>query len=59
MPRILAIDYGFKRKICTTDELQIIASGFNNNSFRKLRFFKDYFSKEKVVSAYMNQNKQS
>jgi putative Holliday junction resolvase len=49
MPRILAIDYGFKRTgIAITDELQIIASGLTTiPSETAIAFLKDYFSKEK------------
>ena len=50
MPRILSIDYGFKRTgIAVTDPLQIIATGLTTVESRQLiPFLKDYFSKEAV-----------
>ena len=50
MPRIIAIDYGFKRTgLAVTDPLQIIASGLATvESFKLIPFLKDYFKKEVV-----------
>ena len=50
MPRILSIDYGFKRTgIAVTDPLQIIATGLTTVESRQLiPFLKDYLSKEAV-----------
>ncbi|HET6994894.1 MAG TPA: Holliday junction resolvase RuvX [Chitinophagaceae bacterium] len=50
MPRILSIDYGFKRTgIAVTDPLQIIATGLTTVESKQLvPFLKDYFSKETV-----------
>jgi len=60
MPRILAIDYGFKRTgIAVTDELQIIASGLTTiPSATAIHFLKEYFSKEKVVKVLIGEPKQ-
>ncbi|WNM20350.1 Holliday junction resolvase RuvX [Flavobacterium capsici] len=60
MPRILAIDYGFKRTgIAVTDELQIIASGLTTvPSDTAIAFLKDYFSKEKVAKVLIGEPKQ-
>lgn len=60
MPRILAIDYGFKRTgIAITDELQIIASGLTTiPSETAIAFLKDYFSKEKVGEVLIGEPKQ-
>jgi len=60
MPRILAIDYGFKRTgIAVTDELQIIASGLSTiPSATAIHFLKEYFSKEKVVKVLIGEPKQ-
>jgi len=60
MPRILAIDYGFKRTgIAVTDELQIIASGLTTiPSETTLAFLKDYFSKENVSKVLIGEPKQ-
>jgi putative Holliday junction resolvase len=60
MPRIIAIDYGFKRTgIAVTDELQIIASGLTTvPSDSVLNFLKDYFSKEKVIEVLIGEPKQ-
>ncbi|HPW98807.1 MAG TPA: Holliday junction resolvase RuvX [Flavobacterium sp.] len=60
MPRILAIDYGFKRTgIAVTDELQIIASGLTTvPSNTAIAFLKDYFSKEDVIKVLIGEPKQ-
>ena len=60
MPRILAIDYGFKRTgIAVTDELQIIASGLTTvPSTTTIAFLKDYFSKENVAKVLIGEPKQ-
>jgi putative holliday junction resolvase len=60
MPRILAIDYGFKRTgIAVTDELQIIASGLTTvASDTAITFLKDYFTKEEVVKVLIGEPKQ-
>lgn len=60
MPRILAIDYGFKRTgIAVTDELQIIASGLTTvPSDTAVAFLRDYFSKEKVAKVLIGEPKQ-
>ena len=60
MPRILAIDYGFKRTgIAVTDELQIIASGLTTiPSATAIHFLKEYFSKEKVIIVLIGEPKQ-
>ena len=60
MPRILAIDYGFKRTgIAVTDELQIIASGLTTvPSTTTIAFLKDYFSKETVAKVLIGEPKQ-
>ena len=60
MPRILAIDYGYKRTgIAITDELQIIASGLTTiPSETAIAFLKDYFSKEKVSEVLIGEPKQ-
>lgn len=60
MPRIIAIDYGFKRTgIAVTDELQIIASGLTTvPSDSVINFLKDYFSKEKVIEVLIGEPKQ-
>ncbi|MCA0347903.1 MAG: Holliday junction resolvase RuvX [Flavobacterium sp.] len=60
MPRILAIDYGFKRTgIAVTDELQIIASGLTTvASNTAIAFLKDYFSKEDVIKVLIGEPKQ-
>jgi putative Holliday junction resolvase len=60
MPRILAIDYGFKRTgIAVTDEFQIIASGLTTiQSETAIAFLKDYFSKEKVGEVLIGEPKQ-
>lgn len=60
MPRILAIDYGFKRTgIAVTDELQIIASGLTTvSSDTTITFLKDYFSKEDVIKVLIGEPKQ-
>ena len=50
MPRILSIDYGFKRTgLAVTDPLQIIATGLTTVESKQLiPFLKDYFAKEEV-----------
>lgn len=60
MPRILAIDYGFKRTgIAVTDELQIIASGLTTvPSTTTITFLKEYFSKETVAKVLIGEPKQ-
>ena len=60
MPRVLAIDYGFKRTgIAVTDELQIIASGLTTiASDTAIAFLKDYFSKEDVAKVLIGEPKQ-
>ena len=60
MPRILAIDYGFKRTgIAVTDEVQIIASGLTTvPSTTTIAFLKDYFSKENVAKVLIGEPKQ-
>jgi putative holliday junction resolvase len=60
MPRVLAIDYGFKRTgIAVTDELQIIASGLTTiASENTITFLKDYFSKEDVIKVLIGEPKQ-
>jgi putative Holliday junction resolvase len=60
MPRILAMDYGFKRTgIAVTDEFQIIASGLTTiPSETAIAFLKDYFSKEKVGEVLIGEPKQ-
>ena len=60
MPRILAIDYGFKRTgIAVTDELQSIASGLTTvPSTTTIAFLKDYFSKEIVAKVLIGEPKQ-
>lgn len=60
MPRILSIDYGFKRTgIAVTDELQIIASGLTTvPSTTTIAFLKEYFSKEKVSKVLIGEPKQ-
>lgn len=60
MPRILAIDYGFKRTgIAVTDILQIIASGLTTvPSDTAIAFLKDYFSKEDVIKVLIGEPKQ-
>ena len=60
MPRVLAIDYGFKRTgLAVTDELQIIASGLTTvPSDTIFTFLKDYFSKENVNKVLIGEPKQ-
>ena len=60
MPRILSIDYGFKRTgLAVTDELQIIASGLTTvPSDTIFTFLKDYFSKENVNKVLIGEPKQ-
>jgi putative holliday junction resolvase len=60
MPRILAIDYGFKRTgIAITDEMQIIASGLTTiASETAIAFLKDYFEKENVEKVLIGEPKQ-
>lgn len=50
MPRIISIDYGFKRTgLAVTDPLKIIATGLTTvNSKELIPFLKNYFSKEQV-----------
>ena len=50
MPRILSIDYGFKRTgLAVTDPLQIIATGLTTVESKQLiPFLKDYFAREEV-----------
>ena len=50
MPRILSIDYGFKRTgLAVTDPLQIIATGLTTvESNQLIPFLKDYFAREAV-----------
>ncbi|TMI90593.1 MAG: Holliday junction resolvase RuvX [Bacteroidetes bacterium] len=50
MPRILSIDYGFKRTgLAVTDPLQIIATGLTTVESKQLiPFLKGYFAKEEV-----------
>jgi len=50
LPRILSIDYGFKRTgLAVTDPLQIIATGLTTVESKQLiPFLKDYFAKEEV-----------
>ena len=60
MPRVLAIDYGFKRTgLAVTDELQIIASGLTTVPSETIfTFLKDYFSKENVNKVLIGEPKQ-
>lgn len=60
MPRILAIDYGFKRTgIAVTDELQIIASGLTTVETPKLfEFLQQYFATERVQKVLVGEPKQ-
>lgn len=60
MPRILAIDYGFKRTgIAVTDELQIIASGLTTVATNEaIAFLKDYTTKERVELFLVGEPKQ-
>jgi putative Holliday junction resolvase len=60
MPRILALDYGFKRTgIAVTDELQIIASGLTTiPSATALVFLKEYFATEDVSKVLVGEPKQ-
>jgi putative Holliday junction resolvase len=50
LPRILSIDYGFKRTgLAVTDPLQIIATGLTTVESKQLiPFLKDYFAREEV-----------
>ena len=50
MPRIIAIDFGFKRTgLAVTDPLQIIATGLTTVHTKELiPFLKNYFAKEQV-----------
>ncbi len=60
MPRILSIDYGFKRTgIAVTDELQIIASGLTTiPSETAISFLTAYFNKENVAKVLIGEPKQ-
>jgi putative Holliday junction resolvase len=60
MPRILAIDYGFKRTgIAVTDELQIIASGLTTVETPQLfEFLQKYFTQERVQKVLVGEPKQ-
>lgn len=60
MPRILAIDYGFKRTgIAVTDELQIIASGLTTVETPQLfEFLQKYFAQERVQKVLVGEPKQ-
>jgi len=50
LPRIIAIDFGFKRTgLAVTDPLQIIATGLTTVHTKELiPFLKNYFAKEQV-----------
>lgn len=60
MPRIIAIDYGYKRTgIAVTDELQIIASGLTTVETPQLFvFLKQYFKEEEVQKILVGEPKQ-
>ena len=60
MPRILAIDYGFKRTgIAVTDDFQIIASGLTTiPSETVLLFLENYFKTENVCQIIVGEPKQ-
>ena len=55
MPRILAIDYGQKRRgIAVTDTLQMIANGLTTVDTKELeKFLTDYLAKEDVSTIVM------